>query len=984
MNSLSRHLFITMLIGLAGVLQASPDSASAFPVHFEPADARGDRYLVRGPGFGFDVQALTNSLRFVGDDGGEIRTRFLGARGSAKIVAGEKLSAVTNYFVGNSPKAWRTAVPRYREIRVNGLYPGIDLLYYGHAGAQQLEYDFIVHPGADPSAIRFAVSGGSLSLDKGDLIIARGDKKLHWKAPVIYQMTDARRVEVAGNYELDSGKRVRFHVAPHDRSKDLIIDPALAYVTYLGGSSREWSRGVATDPAGNVYITGLTSSTDLKTSAGVIQPAFAGKNLTRTFSGDAFVAKFTPAGVLTYMTYLGGKLDEFGFGIAADASGNAYVVGMTTSSDFPVTQGSFQPVFGGSGGNFCERAGDAFVTKLNPTGSQLVYSTYLGGRQDDFGTAIAVDPSGNAYVTGWTISTDFPITQGAYSTDMSGIGGQTGRPPCNGLPWFDTGDAFVTKLNPSGSQVVFSTYLGGSGDDAGIAIALDSSQNVFVGGFTLSKNFPTTTGAPLRSFSGTDPNNFFFVTGDGFVTKLASNGASLMYSTYLGGIGEDGVTGIAIAADGTAWVTGATSSVNFPVTSGAIQKQYKGYINVPFDIEQVTGDAFVTHLNSDGTAFLYSTFLGGAQNDLGAAVRIDPSGLVLVTGFTDSSHFPVTANAAQKVWAGDGLCSFGRLCGTQYFQFGDGFITAIDPASTTPVYSTFIGGGRDDTLLGMALDGSGGVWAGGSTHSTDVIASSGTVFQKANAGRDDALLVHISTISGPSLNAVANAASNATSAVSPGMIFVGYGSQIGPDPLVGAALDSNGKLATSRSNTTITFDGVLSPIVYVSASQVAGVVPYSVAGKTSTQVIVTYNGKSTPPVTVPVVAAAPGLFSSNFSGTGPAVAFNQDGTLNSASNPAARGTVIVLYGTGEGLTNPPGADGTIAVGGALANPTLGCTGTVGVIPGVVQYCGSVPGVVEGEFQVNLQTSSSTPTGPQPVAVSIGSFKSQSGLTVFMK
>jgi uncharacterized protein (TIGR03437 family) len=358
--------------------------------------------------------------------------------------------------------------------------------------------------------------------------------------------------------------------------------------------------------------------------------------------------------------------------------------------------------------------------------------------------------------------------------------------------------------------------------------------------------------------------------------------------------------------------------------------------------------------------------------------------LVYISGFTDSSDFPVTANAAQRKFGGDGACNQGSQCGIQYFQIGDGFVTVLDPKASTLVYSTYLGGFRDDSLLGLTLDGAGGVWAVGGTHSSDIPTASPS--QKANAGRVDAWLVHLTglTTPGPVLSALVNSASNAQGGVSPGMIFTGYGSLLGPTVLVGAALDSSGKLANTRSGVTITFDGQLAPIVYVSANQVAGVVPYGVSGKTSTQVAVQNNGQSSPPLTVPVVPALPGLFSTNFSGSGPAVAFNQDGSLNSATNPAAKGSAVVLFGTGEGETTPAGSDGLIAVPGALTKPALSCTATVGGMDAGVLYCGSVPFVVEGELQLNLQLSPSTPSGSQPVVLSIGSFHSVPNLTIFVQ
>lgn len=970
-------------------LEAAPSSSNLLanvPLRFEPAGAAGSRFVARGRGYFLEAGPLQNTLGLIDPTSkaaSYIRTTFRGARKSARIRPGGILSSRSNYFLGNSTADWKDNVENYSKISIDALYPGIDLVFYGSSG--NLEYDFVVHASGDPRAIQFDISGADrLRVDPaGNLVLSAGSRDVRWKAPVVYQQAGSARNPIRGGFKL-KGNRVQFEIGPYDRARDLVIDPALDYLSYVGGSGNEAAKSIATDSAGNVYIAGLTISADLPVTAGSLQTSFAGRAIA-DFSGDAFVAKFTSAGALVYMTYLGGKADDLAFGIAVDSAGNAYVAGMTNSTDFPVTNGVLQSRFAGSGGNSCERAGDAFVAKLNPSGSKLVYSTYLGGSADDLAFAIAVDPGGNAYITGFTLSQDFPTTQGAYQTAAHGGGGEPPKPYCSGAPWLDTGDAFVSKLNPTGSQLVFSTFLGGNLDDFGLAIALDSSQNVYVGGFTLSQNFPLTPGALQKSFGGTEVQNIFWNTGDGFVAKLNSSGTALSYSTLIGGSGDDMVVGIAPAPDGTVWITGATSSTNFPVTQGAIQSLYAGYSALPRLVEQLLGDAFVSHLDASGSKLLYSTYLGGSQNDMGTAVQVDSSGIVYVVGFSDSPDFPVTANALQPHRAGDG----GEA---PYLQFGDAFVAVIDPAKPKLIYSTYLGGNADDQFWGMVLDGSGGLWATGNTASTN-LAVTPNAFQKRYGGqvltsawKGDALLAHFTGLNstGPALGALQNSASSAAGVVSAGMIFTAYGSSMGPATLAGAALDASGKLASSVAGVTVTFDGNPAPLVYVSDKQLAGVAPYEIAGKTSTQVVVTYNGQSSAPLTVPVAATAPGLYSANFTGSGPAVAFNQDNSQNSATNPAAAGSIVVLFGTGEGATNPPGVDGTVAMPGALPAPQAACTVTVGGVPATVAYCGAVPFVVEGEFQLNIQLSPNTPSGAQPVVVTVGSAKSHANLTIFVR
>jgi uncharacterized protein (TIGR03437 family) len=362
------------------------------------------------------------------------------------------------------------------------------------------------------------------------------------------------------------------------------------------------------------------------------------------------------------------------------------------------------------------------------------------------------------------------------------------------------------------------------------------------------------------------------------------------------------------------------------------------------------------------------------------------AGLVYVGGFSDStSSFPVSPNALQHSMGGDGGSNTS-------FPYGDGFVAVINPNSPQIVYCSYFGGTQDDEFFGLVLDGKGGVWAAGNTVSSDFpVTASAT--QRVYGGHPsvttwgDAVLVHFSGLAptGPIIGAIENAASNAAGQVSPGMIFTLYGSSVGPATLVGASLDSSGKLATMQAGFTITFDGIAAPIVYVSAAQSAGVVPYEIANHATTNVVVTQaNGQSSVAYTVPVTAAIPGLFSANFTGTGPAVAFNEDSTLNSAANAAAKGSVVVLFGTGEGQTIPAGVTGFIAVAGTLPVPAASCSATVAGLTATVLYCGAVPNVVTGEFQMNLQLPPDVPSGNQPVVVQIGTAQSQANLTVFVK
>jgi PKD repeat protein/methionine-rich copper-binding protein CopC len=400
---------------------------------------------------------------------------------------------------------------------------------------------------------------------------------------------------------------------------------ALVYGTFLGGSvGTECGRSIAVDDDGYIYITGDTSSTNFPVTPGAVQTIKQNNN----YYSDPFVAKFSPDGGLVYCTYLGGNIAstaERGTGIATDNEGNAYITGYVTTG-FPTTTGAYQTT--NSGGV------DAFVTKLDPLGA-LVYSTYLGGTSSDYGYAIALDSQNNAYITGNTGSANFPTTPGAYQTTKASTG--TGA------------DAFITKLNTDGTGLIYSTYLGGTSSDYGYAIALDSQNNAYITGNTGSANFPTTPGAYQTTKASTGTG------ADAFITKLNTDGTGLIYSTYLGGIGTDLANGIAVDADGNAIITGQTASTNFPTTPGVIQTTYGGS----------NYDAFVSKLNSTGTALISSTYLGGTLADQGQGIFLDSIGSAYITGITISTNFPITPGAYQTVRGGTTNSS-------------DGFVTKLD------------------------------------------------------------------------------------------------------------------------------------------------------------------------------------------------------------------------------------------------------------------------------------------------------------------
>jgi len=616
---------------------------------------------------------------------------FEGANAKAKISSSEKMPGHVNYFVGNDKSKWRSNIPTYGAVIYKDVYKNIDVKFYGNN--KNIEHDVIVRPGGDFTNVKFAYSGikGLSVTEAGELEVNLRHGKIIEEKPVIYQVFNGEKVAVNGTYKIFKGEEgaftYGFDVASYDHTRDLVIDPVLVYSTYLGGNGNDAGQGIAIDNTGSAYVTGETESVDFP----LLNPiqALNGGGLF-----DVFVTKINPAGTaIVYSTYLGGSTEDIAWSITVDATGAAYLVGNTDSADFPLLN-PIQATLGGMS--------DSFITKINPAGSAIIYSTYLGGAGSEFGFEIALDNTGAAYLTGATDSADFPL----MNPIQAGFGGR-------GLGGGSfLGDAFVTKINPAGSALVYSTYIGGMDNDTGFGIAVDASGSAYVSGVTGSADFP------LQS-----PNQGLYGGGvaDAFATKINPAGSALVYSTYIGGSGEDAAFNIAIDASGNPYVAGDTDSVDFPLMS-PIQSSNGGAF-----------DVFITKLNSLGSAYIYSTYIGGASNDAANSILIDGSGAAYLTGLTLSTNFPLVAPI--QATHGGGIW--------------DVFVLKVNPAGSAIVYSTYLGGSGTDQSRGLAVDSLGAVYVAGLTSSTD-FPTMGPM-QPANGGVVDAFITKISGAPAPDL-----------------------------------------------------------------------------------------------------------------------------------------------------------------------------------------------------------------------------------------
>ncbi|HEY3927314.1 MAG TPA: SBBP repeat-containing protein [Candidatus Koribacter sp.] len=674
----------TLFLCVASIGFAQAPQTTTLPtraISFEPNQGQADsqvQYLFHG---NHSALALSENGTLISYRAGDATLRtvhmsFANANADAKLTAENQQAGKVNYLIGRDPAQWHTNLPTFAQVRYQSIYPGVDAVFYGKEG--NLEYDLVVAPNASPDAIALQFDEPVRIDANGDLVIG---SEIRQHRPEVYQTINGQRRNLEASFKLRDDHTVEFAIANYDRSRELVIDPTLVYSTLIGTTYYNSITAVAVDGSGNVYATGATNY-NFPT-----KNAFQGNQP----SQDAFVTKFSSTGgSLIYSTYLGGNgVVDAGNAIGVDRFGYAYVVGRTDSSNWPITSNAFQKTNGGGK--------DGFVTKLSATGSSLVYSSYLGGLEDDDATALAIDSQHRLYVTGYTCSTNFPVTSNAYQkTSKTGACAK----PSPGS------QAFVTRVNASGSALDYSTYLGGTVGDGAYGIAVDSSYNAYVTGSTGSPDFPVTAGAYQKTLNGAD---------NVFVTKFSPTGKSLVYSTFIGGSSTDFANAIALDSSNNAYVTGETQSTNYPVTSSAYQKSNRGM-----------GDAFVTKLNSTGSSLVYSTYLGGSQTDVAYSIAVDSAGEAHVAGATSSTDFPVR-NALQSTFGGN---------------YTDAFITKLSASGSSRVYSTYFGGSGDDTANCIRLDASGNAYVGGETQSSNFHTTSGA-YQRALKGTGDGFVLKI-------------------------------------------------------------------------------------------------------------------------------------------------------------------------------------------------------------------------------------------------
>ncbi|MGA2329674.1 MAG: SBBP repeat-containing protein [Bryobacteraceae bacterium] len=922
-----------------------------------------------------------------------LRMSLIGANAKANPVGLVPQPGVVSYFIGNDPKKWRSGIPTYGKVNYAQIYPGVDLVFYGNQ--RQLEYDFVVAPGADPSRIAWRIEGARASVDaEGNLALSAPNGPASFKKPVLYQMDGNKKTSVEGSFAV-AGNQIRFRLGSYDHSRALIIDPVLSYASYLGGSDTDQigyptgpgigqvgtSQGLALDSAGSVYLTGYTKSIDFPT-----KNPYQGAHPTNGSYTTAFVTKFSPDGSsLVYSTYLGGHGAERAYAIAVDSNNSAYVTGLTYSTDFPITPGAYQtvcaPIPNQTGESTASSNCNAFdwnvfVTKLNSAGTGIVYSTFLGGYGNwAYGTAIAVDGAGRAYIAGieddicspvyYAFPSCFPTTSGAV------IGGDK---PGGGSGQY----AFAAAFDPTGAHLLYSTLFGdlnynGGGNTYATSVTVDRNGYFYMVGETQAGQLPTTAGVIQPTSGPLYPAGVSLSANRGFIAKFnpvtSAGGVSLAYATYLGGLTasvSDYISGIAIDSASNAYVVGYTNSKDFPVTQGAYQ-------TVCGPNGQTCAAAHVTKLNPSASAILWSTYVGGGKPDgsdsvfFTGPIQLDGGGNVYIIGQTRGGPgFPMVDPVEQTPTGGSQQV----------------LVAELDPTGSHLLFSTTIGSHGLNTAnpAGLAVDANSNIYLAGNTAGPDLQTTPGAFQTTSSDGpccqKGNGFVVKIgSTV--PYVSGVSDSAGY-QQGISPGAWITIWGANLSSTTRLWQDSEIiNGKLPTQLDGVSVTIDGKAAAVNYISPGQLNVQVPDDTATGPVQVVVTAPHGTVTATTTMQTVS--PGFFMyaganvaaqhADYSIVGPPGLYP-----GAACTPARPGEVIILYGTGFGPTSPPIPSGQIVTPAPVVDLSA-ISLTIGGKPAQVQWAGVVEA---GLWQLNIQVPADASTGNAAVVAQIGGKSTQGG------
>jgi uncharacterized protein (TIGR03437 family) len=982
-------MFVVLWSVAAGNIFADPTERAALlgvPLSFEANQGQTDsqvKFLSRGDGYSLFLTSHEAVFRLRPPAGAKappsvFRMELRGANRSALVTGADKLAGVANYYIGNDPKKWRSGITTYGKVKYQGIYPGIDAVFYGDQ--RQLEYDFVVAPGADPRQISLGLTGARPYLDAGgNVILKLADGDLALKKPVVYQNVGGEKKIVEAGYAI-AGNKVRFHLGKYDQSQTLVIDPVFTYLTYLGGSSVDYigdgasittvgqtkspSHALAIDSAGDVYVTGETLSNDF--------PVANAYQATRNEGGGAytaFVSALNPTGTaLLYSTYLGGSVtagggpgEDMGASIVWDNADNGvYVVGTTNASDFPTTAGAFQKVYSG---NYT-----AFVARFNNAG-QLTKSTYLGAPVT-YGLDVATDSQGRAYVVGYTSYNCAP-------SDSRCPFPTTQAPVIPTPPHSFNGYGFVSVFDSGLSTLLYSTLIGDPNAallaatiSEAFGVTVDPNGNFYVVGVTSSPSLPTTTGAFQRTLTAFNAQPLV-----GFAAKfgpVATNGATLTYLTYLEATGEDfgdWPSGVAADSQGNAYVGGYTQSPTFPVTTGAYSTP------CPLNGARLCPAAFVTKLNAAGTGLVWSALVEPA--DFFSSIQLDTQGNVYVAGHNAGAGSFVPVNPVQP-----GL------------NQGGGFVAKLDPTGSTLLFSSLIGGTANQggfTMRGLAVDAPGTIYAASYTDDTTLPTTPGA-FQTAlkNPGTGNSYDGYIAKFSlAPSITPggiVPNDGSVST-------IQAGEWVSIYGVNLAAAPTTWTGNFPKSLGGTSVTIDGGQAYLWYVSPTQINLQVPNDTALGPVTVVVTTPNGTASATVTLSQFAPSFSLLDrkhvaaiilrSNGSGAYGGGSYDIVGptgtALGYATVAAKAGDSVVLFGVGFGPTSPTVAPGAPFSGAAsTTSPVSLRINNVGLTPSFAGLSAA------GLYQINFTVPAGLDTGDVALVATVGGASTQSGVVISLQ